>query len=344
MAYRCLRVDRHGVQVFHRLGPVGGRAGIRERDRLFHDPRHLLGRLLPDGGDVVLPLLEVDLPEEDRVPALPGDDLLLRPVIRPVVLGVAVVPVRLALHQRRAVALARPVDRLPGRLHHGMEVVPVDHLALEAVPHRPVRHVVDPELQFVGGGVGVEVVLADEDHRELVHAGEVHRLVDIPPAARPLPEEGDRHAVLLADLELVGHPRGHRQCRAETGRGAEDPVGQVAAVQVGVFPLREAVPLAEDLRHQPLRVGPLDEIGAQVPVQREDPVVPPQVVAEADRHRLLPFSRVDPAHELPLLVQRGDPALELADEAEPAVQLPVFLLGHGILSWKVIGRSPRRPA
>ena len=225
-----------------------------------------------------------------------------------------------------------------------MEVVPAHHLALEAVSDRPIRHVVHPELQFVGGGVGVEVVLADEDHGELVHPGEVHRLVDVPPAARPLAEEGDRHAVLLADLELVRHPRGHRQRRAEAGRGAEDPVREVAAVQVGVLPLREAVPLAEDLRHQPLRVGPLDEIGAQVPVQREDPVVPPQVVAEADRHRLLPFSRVDAAHELPLLVQRGDPVLELPDEAEPAVQFPVFLLGHGVLSSMIIGRSPRRPA
>ena len=254
------------------------------------------------------------------------------------------IPVRLALDQRRAVALARPIDRLPGRLHHGVEVVPVDHLALEAVAHGPVRHVVDPELQFVRGGVGVEIVLADEDHGELVHAGEVHRLVDVPPAARPLAEEGDRHAVLLADLELVRHPRRDRQGGRQHGGGAEDAVREVPAVQGGVFPLREAVPLAEDLRHQPLRVGPLDEKGAQVPVQREDPVVPPQVVAEADRHRLLPFSRVDPAHELPLLVQRGDPVLELADEAEPAVQLPVFLLGHGALSSKVIGRSPRRPA
>src|SRR5439155_26647790 len=64
-------------------------------------------------------------------------------------------------------------------------------------------------------GVRVLVVLEDEDDRQLLDAGPVHRLVEVAARRRPVPEPGDRAATLAAQ------PEGHRH-----RGGHEHPVGQ----------------------------------------------------------------------------------------------------------------------
>jgi hypothetical protein len=103
----------------------------------------------------------------------------------------------------------------------------------------------------------------------------------------------------------------------------------VPTVQKGVLPLGETVALAENLCHQAVRVRPLDQEGAQVAVQREDPVLGLEFVADPHHDGLLSLARVDASLNLPLPVEGGDAVLELPDEAKPVIEFPLLLLGHG---------------
>ena len=61
----------------------------------------------------------------------------------------------------------------------------------------------------------VEVVLADEDHRQLPHRGEVQGLVEGADIRRAVAEEADRHVLLSLILRAPGGAAGDRQMRAD---------------------------------------------------------------------------------------------------------------------------------
>ena len=108
-----------------------------------------------------------------------------------------------------------------------LDVVAVDRDALEPVGPRPLDRV-DGELELVRGRVGELVVLEHEDDRQLLHAGEVHRLVPLAVGGRALAEEGHRHPRLGAHLEgerqaggderHVGQHRDHADAAELAGR------------------------------------------------------------------------------------------------------------------------------
>ena len=150
----------------------------------------------------------------DRVALRPLLEQLARDVERVVVDGVALHAQRQALDQRRAAALARLLDRAPRLAVDGEHVGAVDDDALEAVGLGAVGEVLDRVLEVGRRRVRPLVVVADEDDRQLAHAGEVHRLVRVAARRGALAEPADRDAALLADPEgerAADRDRQHRR-------------------------------------------------------------------------------------------------------------------------------------
>jgi nucleoside-diphosphate-sugar epimerase len=82
-------------------------------------------------------------------------------------------------NQRRAFAGARAAPRALNRLVHGQHVVAVDRDAVKAIPFRALGHVLDRHALLDRHRVGVEIVLADEQDRQLVDAGKIERFVEV---------------------------------------------------------------------------------------------------------------------------------------------------------------------
>ena len=85
---------------------------------------------------------------------------------------------------------------------------------------------------LVGGRreLGVAVVLAEEDDRQLPHRGEVHRLVERALGDGAVAEEGDRHAAVGPQLRGRGRADGDRQAGGDDAVGAEDADGRIGDV------------------------------------------------------------------------------------------------------------------
>ena len=102
-----------------------------------------------------------------------------------------------------------------GRRH---DVVAVDRDVVDAVARGPLLE----RRRVLGrrrGELGVAVVLAEEDHRQLPHGGEVHRLVERALRRRAVAEERHRDAAVGAELG------GRRRADRDRHAGGHDPVG-----------------------------------------------------------------------------------------------------------------------
>ena len=228
--------------------------------------------------------------------------------------------VGLALEERRAPAGTRRRHRGCRGVAHREGVHPVDDLRRHAVGLRAlgdVGHARDPGVRRRST---VEVVLADEDDRQLLDRGEVEPLVEGTLVGRALAEEADR--------DLVGSPQLHRQ--AESGHHGVAPThdrdrGQhpdrgVAEVHRSALPPAAAGRLSVQLRHRRAGADPLCERVAVGPVRRGDPVVAPEHVAHPGGDGLLALVLMERAGDLPVEEEAVDPVLEAADEEDEAIE------------------------
>ena len=178
---------------------------------------------------------------------------------------------------------------------------------------------------MLGGGrreLGVAVVLAEEDDRQLPDRGEVHRLVERALGHRAVAEEGHRDAAVGPELRRGGGARRRsagrrRRCR---WRRRCPSFGSAMCIEP---PRPRLVPcvLAHQLGEHPERVEALGQAVAVAAVGRGDDVVGPQRPARADRRGLLADREVHEAGDLAVAVERGHPLLEPADQQHPAVHL-----------------------
>ena len=102
--------------------------------------------------------------------------------------------------QGRALAPAGAIHGVPGRLVAGEHVVAVHHHPREAIAGRAVGNVLDGHLAGLRHRDRVAIVLADEEHRQLVDAREIHGFVAIPLAGATLAEIGSGDGIFLAHL------------------------------------------------------------------------------------------------------------------------------------------------
>ena len=273
--------------------------------------------------------LAVDL---DRVALLPAVELALGAILGGVGARVAAVAVGQALDQRRAAARARLVERLQRLAVDHVGVVAVDHDLRQAVGGGAVAgrarhrgHVADRRVFHV------EVVLADEHHRQLPHRGEVQRLVERADVGGAVAEEADRHVLVALVLRPPGRAAGDRQVRADDGVGAHHAVllgGEVHRAALAAHqPVVALHQLAQHLldRHAAgQRVG-MAAIGAErkIALLHGD--------GEARGHRLLPERQVAGALHQVLQKQVVGALLGLADDDLALEQLEPGLLADVVV-------------
>ena len=250
---------------------------------------------------------------------------LARDVERVVVHGVPLHPQRHELEQRRPAALARLLDGAVRLAVDGEHVGAVDDDPFEAVRGRPVGEVVDAELEPVRGGVGVLVVVADEDDREPVDAGQVHRLVRIAAGHRAVAAPADRDARLAADLERERAADGDGHERRQVAHHRDQAEPDVGHVDVAVLPHREPVAAAHVLGEDPPRLRAARDVDAHVALDRRAHVVGPHRGRDADRRALVAASGVEAARDLPLAVEDVAALLDPAGHEHVAVDLEEIL-------------------
>ena len=258
----------------------------------------------------------------DRVVGEPRLDLLGRAVRAGVGAAVPAVAVRLRLDQRRPAARPGAFDGRPGGEVHGVGVVAVDDRRLQAVGRRP-----------VGGGVAdggdladrrvlhVQVVLAHEDRRQLVHGGEVERLVEGADVRRPVTEEGHGDLVGAAQPGRPRRPVGDAQVGADDGVAAHHPVLDAGQVHRTALAAEQAGAPPEHLGDDRSRRHAAGDRVAVAAVGGERVVVGAQGHAERRGGRLHAEGEVAGALDEVLQEQVVEPLLELADLLLAAVQL-----------------------
>src|SRR6266545_2465283 len=163
-----------------------------------------------------------------------------------VVRRVAGEPHHHGLDQGRTLAPSSPLVGFPRGRVAAQRIGAVHGHAREAVSLRSYRHALATDLLVERDADRVAVVLADEDDRQLVDAGEVHGLVDLALVAGALAVCGHGHHVVAAhpgahgDADRVKHLRpDRRRERDEVVRGAAVMAGHLATAGADVVALGE---------------------------------------------------------------------------------------------------------
>ena len=261
----------------------------------------------------------------DRVALRPLLEHLLRHVERVVVDGVALHPQRHGLDERRAAALACLLDRALRLAVDGEHVGPVDDDAVEAVRLRAVGDLLDRVLEVGRRGVRPLVVVADEDHGQPAHAGEVHRLVAVAARGGALAEPADGDALLLPDAEGERAADRHREHRRQVADHGDEAEVRVGHVDVAVLAAGRAARAAHVLREDPPGLDASRDVHAHVAVERRADVLRPHRGRDADRGRLVTPARVERAGDLALLVEDVAALLDAARDEHVAVDAEEIL-------------------
>src|SRR5579884_58261 len=312
-----------GIDVLERVLRLRVGRALREPKRLVHDALRIRVERL----ELVVGQAEPLAEPRDRVVVGRLLAVVLRAVHLRVADVVAVHPVRLDVEENGPVAGARVLERLARRLVHRLDVLAVDLDRAHVVGERALRHVVPHRRVLPAGGrLRPVVVLADEHRLRLPELREVERLVERADVGRAVAEERDGDARLVAQLE--------REARADDGgqAAADDRVrAVVAALQVvqvhrPAVPVRAALDLAVQLRHDGVGRRPARERVPVRAVRRREDVALLHRAAHADRDRLLADRDVQESRQL----SRPEPLLHLllepANEEHPAQEVAQRLL------------------
>ena len=250
---------------------------------------------------------------------------------------------RVGLNQERAFAPADLGDEIGHRRSNDLHVGSIDLDPDHAVSRRPFDDG-DRMLRRRGRELGVAVVLAEEDDRQLPHCGQIDGLVERAGSHGPVSEEGDRHAVVAAQTSGERGTDGDRQpsaddpvCTQHSDRGIGD-VHRAAAAAA-----RTRV-TSEQLGEHRAHVHSLGEAVTMASVGRRDVVGRSQWPATPDRRRFLPDADVHESRYFGRLVQFRHPFLETADAQHAPVQLDQIGLIEGsanIVRSDIVARAHR---
>ena len=162
------------------------------------------------------------------------------------------------------------------------------------------------------GAGAVEVVFADEDHRQVPDGGHVHAFVESALGHGAVAEEAGDHLAALLHLEGQRHAGGHGNAAGDDGDARDHALGHVADVHAAAFALAAAGGGAEQFVEQFLHAEPLGQ-GVPVPAERRsDEIVAAEGGADAHGGRLLALALVDRAGHDAFQEEKLDPVFELA--------------------------------
>lgn len=160
----------------------------------------------------------------------------------------------------------------------------------------------------------VQVVLADEQHRQLPYGGQVQGLVEGADVGGSVPEEGDRELSGPAEFRRPGGADRHREVGADDGVGAEhERVGLGEVHRAALGPAQPRGPLHE-FGEALLRGGTPGHGVVVAAVGGEDVVVVAQGGARADGDRLVACGEMGGALDEALEEQVVGSLLGAADE------------------------------
>ena len=231
----------------------------------------------------------------DRVLLAPLLDLLALAVDLGVGGGVAAVAVGERLEQGRAALLARLADPLGDALAHRDHVHPVDPLAGDAVALRLLREVGLGRVALDRGSHPVEVVLDQEEDRQLPERRQVHRLAEVAGVGGAVAEHADGDRVFALVVGGEREAGGDRQVAADDPVAAHEALLAVEDVHRAAAAAAGPVDPAEQLRHHPLRVGAAGDRVAVGAVGADQVVLLAHHRGRADDRRLLADREVEEA-------------------------------------------------
>jgi hypothetical protein len=230
----------------------------------------------------------LDVAVERVVLAGPALDLAGGNIGLVVVLGVALPPVGHQLDQGHAFPAAGPRHGVTSDLVRRDHVVAVRPHARDAVAGGLVGQPLGRALLRRGRGVGVAIVLDDDDQRAALHRGEVDALVEGPGRGGAVAHVHQSHPRIFPELERQ-RGAGHDLHQVPQVRDLTDevPLLDVAEVDVELAAAGRRVPLGHVLAQDLERSGTLHQHRAQVPDERGQHVLRPERVRAAHRTGLL---------------------------------------------------------
>ena len=209
--------------------------------------------------------------DEDRVPILPGFHLGIVAVSLRVSFVVTVPPIGGGLDDRGTSPAPGRFDD-PRRRRRGRgDIVAVDGHVVDAVPRSPMF---DAGRVLGGHGreLGISVVLAPEDHRELPYGGQVDRFVERTLCHRAVPEEGDDDTTVAFQLSGRRGPDRNGKSGGDDSVGTENSNSRVGDVHRSAPSTVGAGILGHQLGEHPERSEPFGQAMSVSAVVRRDHV------------------------------------------------------------------------
>jgi hypothetical protein len=229
------------------------------------------------------------------------------------------------LQHARQLLLARQLNRPQRRVTHRQQVVPVHPLGVHVEGARllvQLRH----RRALLDTGAHPELVVHDqEDDRQLPQLGDVQRLVPGADVGGGVAHLADHHLVRALVRDGQPGPRRQRQLPPDDGVAAHEPSIHVEQVHRAAPAPGDAGLLAEQLRHDPVRVHAAPEDVPVLAVVREHVVALFERRHHADDGRLFAQVQVAVAADLGASVHLAGLLLEPADQDHLAVEVDQLL-------------------
>ena len=170
------------------------------------------------------------------------------------------------------------------------------------------------------GAHGVEVVLADKQHRQPPQLGQIEALVELALGDRTFAKETGGNAVAL--LHLLGHRQadGERQSAADNSVAAIEAGGSVEQMHRPAAPVAAAFGFAIHLGHDRIHRHAAGESMAVLAIGRDHRVGWRQRLHRTDGDRLLADVEMHEPADLLLLIKLGAFLLEAPDAHHRAEQ------------------------
>src|SRR5437667_12437360 len=143
-----------------------------------------------------------------------------------------------AFDQSRTLPGTRTFDRASCRFPNSQNVVAIHNLAGQTICFGTIRNIFDGHLTFQRRGVGVLIVITDEDNRHLPNRRDVDTLVPIAAAGCSVAKEAKGDAVLAAHLHRKADPGRNRNVVTKHADKGDQIFRQIAHVHVAFFAAR----------------------------------------------------------------------------------------------------------
>jgi hypothetical protein len=229
-------------------------------------------------------------------------------------------PIDTRLDERRSAAGARVRRRLRDGVAHGEHVHAIDQAGAYFMRG-------SPSMQLPAGWLtgferrlhGIEVVLAEEQNRDVFQSREVQALRGHALFSRGVSEKRDDHTIFAFHPRRERRADGDRDGAADDGRRAGDAGGLVDEVHRAAARADAAVDAAMHLAEHRLEIAPLGEIRPMRAMAGVDEIGRAQRRATANRRRLLPDDQVDRRLHLIFVIAPLDGLFDPADSQHRAV-------------------------